>query len=287
MRLYSLGNGKNSAYYFWGKNAWKYYSEEIDHEETVTGSEGQDSIVYYYKPDPTAIRYIYPLTDTPWRLKSQGQVLTGELTLAPEYAVGNGATGRYAETAQDNIGNPSKGVITFGAKTSGEPYTAAIETTQKFAGPFDVVVYVGNGNGSGAGILEIQTSADGENWESIGELTLATTQRYWKKNRAAYEGTDEVFVRVAQTGRNSNNDFYQTLGDAQTLGKNFSGYNNKWNWMDIYAHAHYTFDNFAKLGLTASYDAASSIGEDATRFSLYPASLTQSFKQMESTALPI
>ena len=75
----------------------------------------------------------------------------------------------------------------------------------------------------------------------------------------------------AAFARNSNNDFYQTLGDAQTLGKNFSGYNNKWNWMDIYAHAHYTFDNFAKLGLTASYDAASSIGEDATRFSLYPA----------------
>ena len=207
----SLGNGKNSAYYFWGKNAWNYYSEEIDHEETVTGSEGQDSIVYYYKPDPTAIRYIYPLTDTPWRLKSQGQVLTGELTLAPEYAVGNGATGRYAETAQDNIGNPSKGVITFGAKTSGEPYTAAIETTQKFAGPFDVVVYVGNGNGSGAGILEIQTSADGENWESIGELTLATTQRYWKKNRAAYEGTDEVFVRVAQTGGGTKAQVYDVL----------------------------------------------------------------------------
>ena len=207
----SLGNGKNSAYYFWGKNAWNYYSEEIDHEETVVGSEGQDSIVYYYKPDPTALKYIYPLTDTPWRLKSQGQVLTGELTLAPEYAVGNGATGRFADTAEDNIGNPSKGVITFGAKTSGEPYTAAIETTKKFAGPFDVVVYVGNGNGSGAGILEIQTSTDGENWESIGELALATTQRYWKKNRAAYEGTDEVFVRVAQTGGGTKAQVYDIL----------------------------------------------------------------------------
>ena len=207
----SLGNGKNSAYYVWGKNAWNYYSEEIDHEETVVGSEGQDSIVYYYKPDPTALKYIYPLTDTPWRLKSQGQVLTGELTLAPEYAVGNGATGRFADTAEDNIGNPSKGVITFGAKTSGEPYTAAIETTKKFAGPFDVVVYVGNGNGSGAGILEIQTSTDGENWESIGELALATTQRYWKKNRAAYEGTDEVFVRVAQTGGGTKAQVYDIL----------------------------------------------------------------------------
>ena len=206
-----LATGGSSAYYFWGKSAWNYYSTEIDHEETVTGSEGQDSTVYYYKPDPEALRYIYPITETPWRLKSQGQVLTGELSLTPEYAIGNGATGRYAETAQDNIGNPSKGVITFGAKTSGEPYTAAIETTQKFAGPFDVVVYVGNGNGSGAGILEVQTSTDGENWDAIGTLTLASTQRYWKKNRAAYEGTDEVFVRVAQTGGGTKAQVYDIL----------------------------------------------------------------------------
>lgn len=207
----SLGNGKNSAYYFWGKNAWNYYSEEIDHEETVVGSEGQDSTVYYYKPDPTALKYIYPLTDTPWRLKSQGQVLTGELTLAPEYAVGNGATGRYAETAEDNIGNPSKGVMTFGGKTSGEPYTAAIETTKKFAGPFDVVVYIGNGNSGSAGVMEVQTSTDAENWETLGTLAMAGTQRYWKKNRVAYEGTDEVYVRVAQTGGGTKAQVYDIL----------------------------------------------------------------------------
>lgn len=75
----------------------------------------------------------------------------------------------------------------------------------------------------------------------------------------------------AAFGRNSNNDFYQTLGDAQTLGKYFSGYNNKWNWLSFFAHADYTFANTVKLGVTASYDGASSIGEDATRMSFYPA----------------
>lgn len=72
-------------------------------------------------------------------------------------------------------------------------------------------------------------------------------------------------------GRNSNNDFYQTLGDAQSLGKYFSGYNNKWNWMNVYAHADYTFQNLVKVGLTASFDGASSVGKDATRMTLYPA----------------
>lgn len=75
----------------------------------------------------------------------------------------------------------------------------------------------------------------------------------------------------AAFARNSNNDFYQTLGDAQTLGKYFSGYNNKWNWLSFFAHADYTFNDIVKVGLTASYDGASSIGDDATRFSLYPA----------------
>lgn len=75
----------------------------------------------------------------------------------------------------------------------------------------------------------------------------------------------------AAYGRNSNNDFYQTMGDAQSLGKYFSGYNNKWDWMNYYAHADYTFDNLVKVGLTASYDGASSIGKDADRMTIYPA----------------
>ncbi len=72
-------------------------------------------------------------------------------------------------------------------------------------------------------------------------------------------------------GRNSNNDFYQTLGDAQKLGKYFSGYNNKWNWMNIFAHADWTFANLLKVGVTGSFDGASSVGKDATRMTFYPA----------------
>ena len=72
-------------------------------------------------------------------------------------------------------------------------------------------------------------------------------------------------------GRNSNNDFYQTLGDAQALGKYFSGYNNKWNWMNAYLHADWTYNNLVKFGFTGSFDGASSVGKDATRMTFYPA----------------
>ena len=88
---------------------------------------------------------------------------------------------------------------------------------------------------------------------------------------AGWQAMTTSYEYDAAFGRNSNNDFYQTLGDAQALGKYFSGYNNKWNWMNIYAHADYTYNNLVKVGLTAALDGASSIGNDAARMSLYPA----------------
>lgn len=188
-----------AAYYF-GKNAWAYYGTEIESEETVTGSEGQDSVVYHYKADPTAVKYVYSNTDTQWRLRSQGQALTGETNVAATYTIGGpDLVGYYAESAKDLIGQPSKGKLTFGGKGSGEPYTASIESTVKFTAPFDVVTYMTNGNTSAVGIV-LQTSVDGENWATADTLTSATTQRYYTKDRfhiGAEAG--EVYVRVAQT----------------------------------------------------------------------------------------
>ena len=205
--------GSASAYYFWGKSAWNYYSTEVDHEETVKDSQGNDSTVIVYKADPAALKVVNPLNDNGWVLKSQGQVLTGELQLAPLGGVGNGEAGRYFDEAADampaGINNAiTKGVITFGAKTSGEPYTGRIESTVKYAGPFDVVVFCGNGNGSGKGEMEIQTSTDGETWTTLQALNLADMQRYIKRTKASYEATDEVYVRVAQMGGGSKAQVY-------------------------------------------------------------------------------
>ena len=99
---------------------------------------------------------------------------------------------------------------------------------------------------------------------NFGETHKLNLNAGWQMLTTSYE-YDAGF------GRNSNNDFYQTLGDAQSLGKYFSGYNNKWNWTNAYLHADWTYDNTVKIGLTASYDGASSVGKDATRMTIYPA----------------
>ncbi len=73
------------------------------------------------------------------------------------------------------------------------------------------------------------------------------------------------------TGRNTGNDFYQTMGSTQSIGRFFSGYNNKWNWLNGYVSADYSMADFFNFGLIASVDGASSIGKDATRYHVYPA----------------
>ena len=71
-------------------------------------------------------------------------------------------------------------------------------------------------------------------------------------------------------GRNTTNDFYQTLDGAQNLGRYFGGRNQKWNWMNYFLHADYTWDNMIRFDGNISMDGASSSGTDAARMYLYP-----------------
>ena len=100
-----------------------------------------------------------------------------------------------------------------------------------------------------------------KNWNELHKLGLNAG---WQLMTTSYE-YDAGF------GRNTTNDFYTTLSNVDSKGRYFSGYNNKWNWTNAYLHADWTYDNTVKLGLTGSFDGASSIGKDARRMTFYPA----------------
>ena len=213
------GSGEAKAYYFNGKSAWNYYTDEVIGTEPVLGEDGtqlktedgRDSVVNVYAPNAEALKVFNPLNENGWVIKSAGQVLTLEGTLDTQIGVGNGAANRYAEEAVDAIeGAPSKGAITFGGKVSGDPYTATIETTGKHAAPFDVVVMAGNGDG-GAIDMNIEVSADGATWTKIGNVNFAGTKRYWKRTRLAYNEAGEVYVRVAHVGGKTKAQVYDIL----------------------------------------------------------------------------
>lgn len=208
-----------AAYYF-GKNGWA--GNMVDHEEVVKDGEGnvikslvnpeQDSVIVIYKPNPEEVKTVRSTSDLDWYIYSRGQSFTGETQLAPENGVGNGAASRYADQAEDLIGGaPTKGALTFGGKASGEVWTGAVMSTKKFAAPFDVITYVGNGNSSGTPILVLEVSADGENWTRVDTLAASSAQRYFKRSRISYAGTDEVFVRVAHDSGSNKGQLYDII----------------------------------------------------------------------------
>lgn len=212
-------NWKNSAAYYFGKNGWA--GNMVDHEETVMDGDTpvkslvnpeQDSVIVIYKPNPEEVKTVRSTSDLDWYIYSRGQAFTGETNLAPENGVGNGATGRFADKAEDLIGGaPTKGALTFGGKASGEGWTGAVMSTKKFAAPFDVVTYLGNGNSSGTPIIVLEVSADGENWTRVDTLEASASQRYFKKSRISYAGTDEVFVRVAHDSGSNKGQLYDII----------------------------------------------------------------------------
>lgn len=74
----------------------------------------------------------------------------------------------------------------------------------------------------------------------------------------------------AGQGRNTDNDFYNLLSNVDAVGKTVSGYADKWNWMNYYAHADYTYNKMWKLLANMSVDGSSASGKNAPRFYVYP-----------------
>jgi len=207
--------GAAKAVYYFGKSAWSYYDYTKDENVVQVDDEGnplksqvdpeQDSIIVQHYADEAALKYVTSNTDNQWTIKSRGQVITGETSEGPVQGVGNGTAGRYAHEAIDEIGgDPSKGFIDFGGKTSGEPYSESIESLVKFdAGEYDIVVYLGNG-GTGTPVIALQTSADGETWTSVMDtLNYTTNQRYYKKTRKHVSFSEPQYIRAIQTAGSS------------------------------------------------------------------------------------
>ena len=72
-------------------------------------------------------------------------------------------------------------------------------------------------------------------------------------------------------GRNTPNDYLKTMGNVGSSEKRyFDGYNNKWNWMNIYATANYTYNHLVRVGVTASADGASSVAGKFGDIKVYP-----------------
>lgn len=191
--------GNSKVAYYMGKSSMSMY-ESID---TIVS--GADTTYNYHMREPMVFYARNSETnefDNGWKVKTMGQLVQWENT-TPQKTIGKaGDAAYYCDNVNDLVdGGATPGHITLTNRHSGEDYNASIESTRKYAGPFDIITYVGNNNSDGAALtLAVQVSADGETWESVDTVGVSYYKRFWTRHLSNYEGADEVFVRVKQAG---------------------------------------------------------------------------------------
>lgn len=198
---YSAWAAGSNYYFSWGKTATESYEngDPILDESGEPVMDEQGNILFETTPRPQSV--VLNSADPDWRLVSCGQVMIYQgNTLGTNIGDGSGYNPERAEDYLEKLGTTAD--IQFGAVAAGDKYTGAIESTKTFAGPFNVVAIIANV--ASGGRLAVQVSKDGETWEQVGDtLVTSTVKRLYKKFEVAYEGTDEVYVRVASIKNSS------------------------------------------------------------------------------------
>lgn len=200
----TVNNGKGM--FSWGASAATMYTGE---GTLGTDPETGDEITIYTDADLRDFEVVEEPTkkisgdgepdawaEPEWVFKSRGTCLIWQNTGAQTTNFGDDSNyNPSASTDVDPLFPVTKNDIQFYKFQSGEPGNASIETINKYQAPLDVVVLANMAGGP----LLVQVSADGAEWKTIGEIAKTGASRMWGKFSAAYDGTDEVYVRVTQT----------------------------------------------------------------------------------------
>lgn len=192
-----------SNYYFsWGKTAVESFENVGDPKMDENGDfilDESGNFVYDTVEKPASVTT--NVNDPDWKLVSRGQVMIHQTnTLSANIGDGGGYNPERVEDYLEKLG--TSGCIQFGGVATGDKNTGAIESTKKFAGPFNVVTIIANV--ASGGRLAVEVSNDGVTWTQIGDtLQTSTVKRLYKKFEVAYEGTDEVYVRLSSVENSS------------------------------------------------------------------------------------
>jgi hypothetical protein len=178
-----------------GKSATSMYDTTADPID-VTYDENGDEVPVY--PEVEWMTRDEAGETPEWQLMSKGQAVLWQSNSISTDKTGTDEGGYYPSVAEDidPLFPATSYDIQFASIFAGEPANAAIMSKNKYQAPLDIVTFA---NMQGGPLLA-QVSADGENWTTVGdEIAKTGYKRMWKKYTNSYNGTDEVYVRVAQT----------------------------------------------------------------------------------------
>ena len=219
------GGSTSTAYYFsWGKNKsgdngyWYYDPASADEQVVIDPETGEETIVMTYNDmNPEEEKDF----ENGWMVRSRGQLTIWEnQTTGSDF--GNSGSYNYATVDDQNPDFPAtRSYINLADKNTQPtdatfPYNAYIITTQKHAGPFDIVANIGSitkPESPGTHNLVLQVATDGNqwdsNWQTVGDtITIQNSARLTRNFVRSYDGTDEVYVRAYLFGGNSKVGFY-------------------------------------------------------------------------------
>lgn len=192
--------GANPSYYV-GKNGYAFYTDEIVSTKTLKDQEGNDSIVNTYKAQDS-LTVVNPANG--WEVKTYGQVVSWESNTIG-HDVGSPDAYNPATAYDDGEELTSNYHITMGKLTSNSDGVAGspnvcLQSTVAFQAPFDIVAIFG-GKGSKMQVAVTTDTLSG-NWTPIDtiyspNLSDDSKGRTYARNIVSYEGTDQVFVKLA------------------------------------------------------------------------------------------
>ena len=196
---YSVGNGNSMFSY--GKNGVAMYVG--DPAGTTTDPETGDEIPFYDESQKREYEYLIEGVENPeWYTAACGEGVVYETLTASNSNIGSDdGYNPQASTDVDALFPISKNCVTF-YKVVDNP-NAIIQSIGKFQAPLDVVTLANLPNGE----VQIYVSADSITWTPVGDPIVKTGYtRMWKKYTRSYDGTDEVYVRVAHSKKTSSMD---------------------------------------------------------------------------------
>lgn len=204
---WNAGSTSTNYYFSWRKTARSMYQEDVD---SITG----EIITIPLDPETQGVKLaegteVADSMNLDWQLKSYGQVMDW-LKMSTTYDLANSAA--YNAWKVDDLDNSDKlitsGSIQFGGKKDGESANASIETIKPFKGPFNIFLVLGNGQKPSEDsptvsqhTFEIAVSKDTTDvngWVAVDSVKSPNVGRNWTRIERAYNGNDEVFVRVKQ-----------------------------------------------------------------------------------------
>lgn len=227
--------------HFDGKTDWSslkvttypFYTEEPIGSETFKDQNGEDSVVIYFQPADELTVYN---PGNGWEFKTYGQ--GGQYqnnTILHNVADFDGYNPQTPW--DDSEYEATSGCVQFSspgknADNVTDPATACIQSTEAFQGPFDVVTYI-SGYNSKVKLYVSPDTLNADSWIELGDLHSGSIKgtatngkdgstRIWRKTILSYEGTDQVFVKVA-SGGNTANIFDIYIKNEGELSKEYTG----------------------------------------------------------------